>query len=94
MASSAPIPTAAPRRLPPRQRLPRLARAPAFWVAAGVIAILFGGSAAVSPLYGVDQRAWHFSAASLTTVFAVYALTLLTVLLFAGSLSDVVGRRR
>jgi MFS family permease len=93
MASSAPIPAAVSRRLPPRRRLPQLARTPAFWVAAGVMAVLFGGSAAVSPLYGVDQRAWHFSATSLTTVFAVYALALLAVLLVAGSVSDVVGRR-
>jgi MFS family permease len=30
---------------------------------------------------------------TLTTVFAVYALALLTTLLFTGSLSDVIGRR-
>ncbi|MGH7911465.1 MAG: MFS transporter, partial [Candidatus Dormibacteraceae bacterium] len=75
------------------RRLPFLPRALAFWGAAGVLIVLLGGSAAVSPLYGVDQQAWHFSSAALTSVFAVYALALLVVLLFAGSLSDLVGRR-
>ncbi|HEX7354504.1 MAG TPA: MFS transporter [Mycobacteriales bacterium] len=71
----------------------RLRNAGAFWWTVVLLGIVLGGSAVVSPLYGVYQQAWHFSAISLTEVFAVYAGALLVVLLFAGSLSDYVGRR-
>jgi MFS family permease len=64
-----------------------------FWWAFGLLGIVLGGSAVVSPLYDVYQHEWHFSAITLTAVFAVYAVVLLVVLLFAGSLSDYVGRR-
>jgi predicted MFS family arabinose efflux permease len=66
----------------------------AFWVAAAVSFLLFFAVAAPSPLCLVYQREWHFSATTLTAVFAVYALTLLVTLLFLGSLSDHVDRRR
>lgn len=65
----------------------------AFWWSLLLLGIVLGGSAVVSPLYGVYQQAWGFSAITLTEVFAVYAGALLVVLLFAGSLSDYVGRR-
>ncbi len=74
-------------------RLPRLGRGPAFWSSAAVFAVVLGGSAMASPLYGVYQASWHFSSTTLTTVFAVYAFALLVVLLVAGSVSDHVGRR-
>ena len=47
-----------------------------------------------SPLYGVYQAQWRFSATTLTAVFAVYALLLLVTLLVFGSVSDYLGRRR
>jgi MFS family permease len=50
-------------------------------------------SSAPSPLYVVYQARWHFTAITLTCVFSVYVLALLVSLLFAGSLSDRVGRR-
>ncbi|MGH3744733.1 MAG: MFS transporter, partial [Mycobacteriales bacterium] len=65
----------------------------AFWWTFLLLGIVLGGSAVVSPLYGVYQQEWSFSAIALTEVFAVYAGALLLVLLFAGSLSDYVGRR-
>ena len=74
-------------------RVPRVRSAGPFWWAFVLLGIVLGGSAVVSPLYGVYQQAWHFSAIALTEVFAVYAGALLIVLLFAGSLSDYVGRR-
>jgi MFS family permease len=43
-------------------------------------------------LYGVYQAKFHFSAATLTAVFAVYVLVLLLTLLFFGSVSDYLGR--
>ena len=56
--------------------------------------LLFFAAAAPSPLYGVYQAQWRFSAITLTAVFAVYALVLLVTLLVFGSVSDYLGRRR
>ena len=51
---------------------------------AAVLALLFFVAAAPSPLYGVYQAQWRFSAITLTEVFAVYALFLLVTLLGLG----------
>ena len=69
-------------------------RAAAFWLVAGVLFLLFFVAAAPSPLYGVYQAQWRFSATTLTAVFAAYALLLLVTLLVFGSVSDYLGRRR
>ena len=69
-------------------------RAAGFWLVAGVLFLLLFASAAASPLYGVYQAQWRFSATTLTAVFAVYSLVLLVTLLVFGSLSDYLGRRR
>ena len=61
---------------------------------AGVLFLLFFAAAAPSPLYGVYQAQWRFSAITLTAVFAAYALLLLVTLLVFGSVSDYLGRRR
>lgn len=58
-----------------------------------MLGVVLAGSAVVSPLYRVYQVRWHFSDITLTAVFAVYAVTVMAVLLVAGSLSDRVGRR-
>jgi hypothetical protein len=71
-----------------------LPRAGAFWLVAGVLVLLFFAAAAPSPLYGVYQAQWRFSATTLTAVFAAYALLLLITLLVFGSVSDYLGRRR
>lgn len=71
-------------------KLPRIA---AFWSLAALFAAVMGASAVVTPLYGIYQEHWGFSAVTLTSVFAVYALTLLATLLVIGSVSDRVGRR-
>ncbi len=71
-----------------------LPRGAGFWLAAGILFLFFFGAAAPSPLYGVYQAQWRFSATTLTAVFAVYALVLLVTLLVFGSLSDYLGRRR
>jgi MFS family permease len=72
---------------------PRLGAAPAFWVLAVTLGLLLFASSAPSPLYVVYQQEWSFSAITLTSVFAVYALALLGSLVIAGSVSDHVGRR-
>jgi MFS family permease len=62
-------------------------------VLAATLVVLLFASSAPSPLYVVYQRQWDFSAITLTSVFAVYAVALLGALLVAGSLSDHIGRR-
>jgi MFS family permease len=51
------------------------------------------GASAPSPFYPVLQTEIGFSAGTMTTIFGVYALTLLATLLVTGSLSDHIGRR-
>jgi len=69
-----------------------LPKAAAFWILAVLFLMLFFASAAASPLYSVYQVEFHFSATTLTSVFAVYVLVLLIALLLVGSLSDYLGR--
>jgi MFS family permease len=79
-----------------RQRhLPRveLGRTASFWLLAATLCLLLFASSAPSPLYVVYQAEWSFSAITLTSVFAVYALALLASLVIAGAVSDHVGRR-
>jgi predicted MFS family arabinose efflux permease len=70
-----------------------LSRPVAFWTVAAMLGFLFFASSAPSPLYVVYQAQWHFSAITLTSVFAVYVVALLASLVVAGSLSDRLGRR-
>ncbi|WP_248730879.1 MFS transporter [Pseudomonas sp. MWU13-2517] len=60
-----------------------------------VVTILtfLAASSAPTPLYQVYQDNLHFSAAMLTVVFGVYAVSLLAALLTVGSLSDYLGRK-
>jgi len=64
-----------------------------FWVTVALMVLFFYASSAPTPLYGVYQAKWGFSATTLTAVFAIYMLFLLVTLLVFGSLSDHVGRR-
>ncbi len=54
---------------------------------------MMAGASAPSPFYPVLQRDIGFSSATLTGIFAVYAVALLLTLLVTGSLSDHLGRR-
>lgn len=54
---------------------------------------LLFAAAAPSPMYMIYQARWHFSATTLTLVFAVYALAVLAALIGFGALSDHLGRR-
>ena len=65
-----------------------------FWVLAATLVVFFAASSVPTPLYVVYQQKWHFSAITLTLIFAVYAAALLLTLLTAGGLSDYLGRRR
>ncbi|CDR18218.1 MFS transporter [Streptomyces iranensis] len=81
-------------RMSGMSQLPRLSRGFTFWLIATVQALLLFASSAPSPLYGVYQAEWGFSATMLTAVFAVYAIALLAALLVVGGISDHVGRRK
>jgi MFS family permease len=70
-----------------------LPRAVSFVVIAAIFVLFMAASSAPSPLYVVYQQNWHFSATTLTAVFAVYVLGLIASLLVLGALSDHVGRR-
>ena len=87
--SSIPTPSA-PRGLLGRLRLPHRA---AFALALAYVVAMMVGASAPSPFYPVLQAGIGFSAGTMTTIFGVYALTLLATLLVTGSLSDHVGRR-
>ncbi|MDB6082247.1 MAG: transporter [Gammaproteobacteria bacterium] len=64
-----------------------------FYLQASITVSFLAGSSAPTPLYPIYQRAWGFSPVTITIVFGVYALAVLAALLFAGRLSDHVGRR-
>lgn len=71
----------------------RLHGSPAFVLALSSVVALMVGASAPSPFYPVLQAQIGFSAGTMTTIFGVYAVTLLATLLVTGSLSDHVGRR-
>jgi predicted MFS family arabinose efflux permease len=65
----------------------------AFNLLASITLSFLAGSSAPTPLYPLYQSLWGLSPVTITVVFGVYALAVLTGLLFAGRLSDHVGRR-
>ncbi|MDF3192588.1 MFS transporter [Pseudomonas paracarnis] len=58
-----------------------------------MVLTFLAASSAPTPLYQVYQDHLHFSAAMLTAIFGVYAVSLLAALLTVGSLSDYLGRK-
>jgi predicted MFS family arabinose efflux permease len=46
-----------------------------------------------TPLYALYQAQWGFSPITVTVIFGIYAISVLTALLFVGRLSDHLGRR-
>ncbi len=71
----------------------KLSSTTTFWVVVTAYLALMISASTPSPLYVVYQAEWHFTTSTLTVVFGVYALALLTSLLTVGGLSDFVGRR-
>jgi MFS family permease len=87
-----PAPTTTGREKPSRPRT--LSTGASFWAAAAIAFLPFAANTAASPLYRVYQAQFRFSATTLTLLFTVYIGVLLVTLLFLGSVSDYVGRRR
>ena len=77
----------------PVGRFRLLSRGASFWVVAFTMFLIIFASAVPTPLYRVYQAEWHFSAVTVTAIFAVYALVLLAALLVVGRLSDYFGGR-
>ncbi len=63
------------------------------WFLAITLLSFLAASTAPTPLYNLYQEHLRFSAATLTLIFGVYALSLLAALLTVGSLSDYLGRK-
>jgi len=63
------------------------------WFLAITLLSFLAASTAPTPLYRLYQEQLHFSAATLTLIFGVYAFSLLAALLTVGSLSDYLGRK-
>lgn len=63
------------------------------WFLAITLLSFLAASTAPTPLYHLYQEHLQFSAATLTLIFGVYAISLLAALLTVGSLSDYLGRR-
>lgn len=71
----------------------RSTRTYGFSLAVAAVVAMMVGASAPSPFYPVLQAELGFSAATMTAIFAVYAVALLLTLLVSGSLSDHLGRR-
>jgi MFS family permease len=78
---------------PTAGRRPTARRDVAFWLVAAVLTVTMLGTTLPTPLYGIYQAQWHFSALLVTVIFAVYAVAVLVALLFAGRSSDQAGRK-
>ena len=70
-----------------------LSRRASFWAAAAFAFLAFAANTAASPLYRVYEEQFRFSPTTLTLLFTVYIVVLLTTLLLFGSVSDYMGRR-
>ena len=83
-----------PATMPTAERSgPGVPRRVAFWLLALVFAATMLGTTLPTPLYVIYQARWHFSAAMVTVIFAVYAAGVLAALLLAGRSSDQAGRK-
>jgi predicted MFS family arabinose efflux permease len=70
-----------------------IAKSASFWLLASITVSFLAGSSIPTPLYPLYQSLWGLNPMTITVVFGVYALGVLTGLLFAGRLSDHLGRR-
>ncbi|MGR7001975.1 MFS transporter [Yinghuangia aomiensis] len=82
-------------RPPQRPRHPSARRphGPGFWLIAAAFLVAMAFSAVPTPLYALYQRRDHFSAFTVSIVFAAYAVGVVVSLFLAGHLSDRLGRR-
>jgi MFS family permease len=72
--------------------MPRLSKRVGFWAIASSFLVATAFSTAPSSLYGLFERQEHLSSLTVTFVYAVYAVGILTSLLLTGHVSDWYGR--
>src|SRR3984957_111037 len=60
---------------------------------ASITVSFLAGSSAPTPLYPTYMGQWGLSPLTITIIFGIYAIAVLSALLVAGRLSDHVGRR-
>src|ERR1700712_2275371 len=72
-----------------RRRLPDNV---AFYLQVSILLLFLAASSAPTPLYAIYQAEWGFSPITVTVVFGVYAVAVLSSLLVFGKLSDHIGR--
>jgi hypothetical protein len=70
-----------------------LSEGAAFYLLASITVSFLAGPVAPTPLYALYQAQWGFSPIIVTIIFGIYAISVLTALLFVGRLSDHLGRR-
>jgi MFS family permease len=74
-------------------RTGELSRKSAVWPVAADIAVMFGGSTLLTPLYVIYQQQFGFTKITLTLVYAAYVVGNLVALFLFGGISDRIGRR-
>lgn len=70
-----------------------LGRKASFFTAAAIVAHTIWTSAAPALTYPLYAQRWHLSTFTTTTIFAVYPVFVVLVLVLFGNLSDHIGRR-
>src|SRR5262249_19013432 len=65
----------------------------AFFLLASLTVSYLAGSSAPTPLYPVYMANWGLTPLTITVIFGIYALAVLSALLVGGRLSDHLGRR-
>ena len=73
--------------------MPVLSSRASFWAAASVAVIALWASGAPSMVYPVYVAQWHIEPIVVTSIFAVYPISLVVILIVFGGISDYVGRR-
>jgi MFS family permease len=70
-----------------------LGRRESFWVATAVVAHTLWTSAAPSMTYRLYAAKWSLTHTMTTTMFAVFPIVVVSVLICFGDISDYIGRR-
>jgi MFS family permease len=73
--------------------MPSLSNRSSFWTAAAVAGLALWTSAAPSMIYPVYVAEWHLEPIAVTSIFAVYPISLVVIIVIFGSISDFIGRR-
>jgi MFS family permease len=69
-------------------------RRASFWTAAAVVAHTLWTSAAPAMTYPLYAREWGLTPLATTTIFAIYPIVVVLVLVCFGDISDYIGRRK